>query len=373
MKSLELHIIQSFPSSCLNRDNVGSPKTAFFGGTQRARISSQCYKRAVREFASKELPKWYNGCRTRFLRELIITELLSNKLTNEDAAKEADYIVSLFVGEKKEKDSKKTTQNNSEKKKVKEGSDVLIYSSPSEIKELTGFLSTKYYSLTESEKNETRKEIAKKCKNLLGGCAIDIKLFGRMLAHDPSLNVEAAASFNQVISTHAVKREVDYFTAVEELNSSEDQGAAMIGNVEFNSATMYRYAHVNLDLLFSDQFANIPEDDKEAILKTFITSFALAIPKAKRNSMNADTRPVEIIGIVRDKGHPLQASNAFESPIKPSSEGFIQPSVKALNEYIDYELIKWSDSPSLVCKFTESPTFETFTSNLINHVKSIGI
>ena len=40
MKLIELHILQSFPVSCLNRDDVGAPKTATFGGATRARISS---------------------------------------------------------------------------------------------------------------------------------------------------------------------------------------------------------------------------------------------------------------------------------------------------------------------------------------------
>ena len=45
---IEFHILQSFPVTCLNRDDVGSPKTAMIGGTMRARVSSQCWKRAVR-------------------------------------------------------------------------------------------------------------------------------------------------------------------------------------------------------------------------------------------------------------------------------------------------------------------------------------
>jgi hypothetical protein len=57
MKLIELHILQSFPVTCLNRDDVGSPKTALFGGVQRARISSQCLKRGIREYAQDNLPE----------------------------------------------------------------------------------------------------------------------------------------------------------------------------------------------------------------------------------------------------------------------------------------------------------------------------
>jgi CRISPR system Cascade subunit CasC len=48
---VEYHILQAFPVSCLNRDDVGAPKTAMVGGTQRARVSSQCWKRQVAGYA----------------------------------------------------------------------------------------------------------------------------------------------------------------------------------------------------------------------------------------------------------------------------------------------------------------------------------
>ena len=45
---IEYHILQSFPVTCLNRDDVGAPKSAVVGGVSRARVSSQCWKREVR-------------------------------------------------------------------------------------------------------------------------------------------------------------------------------------------------------------------------------------------------------------------------------------------------------------------------------------
>ena len=49
MKMIEMHILQSFPVTCLNRDDVGAPKSAYFGGVSRARVSSQSWKRAIRQ------------------------------------------------------------------------------------------------------------------------------------------------------------------------------------------------------------------------------------------------------------------------------------------------------------------------------------
>ena len=71
MNLIELHILQSFPVTCLNRDDVGAPKSAFFGGCQRARVSSQCWKRAIRTMARTYQPAAFAGERTRFVvREL---------------------------------------------------------------------------------------------------------------------------------------------------------------------------------------------------------------------------------------------------------------------------------------------------------------
>src|SRR5450759_2481022 len=67
MKLIELHILQSFPVSCLNRDDVGAPKTATFGGLTRARISSQCLKRAIRLQAQELCPKLYAGERSKLI------------------------------------------------------------------------------------------------------------------------------------------------------------------------------------------------------------------------------------------------------------------------------------------------------------------
>ena len=71
MKMIELHIIQSFPVTCLNRDDLGSPKSATFGGVERARVSSQCWKRAIRIQAKDMEKEMFKGNRTRFIVESI--------------------------------------------------------------------------------------------------------------------------------------------------------------------------------------------------------------------------------------------------------------------------------------------------------------
>ena len=95
MKLIELNILQSFPVSCLNRDDVGSPKSAIFGGVPRARISSQCLKRAGR-LAAAEIAPNFKGIRSRFLKKPFTTALLNTGLDTEAAAKAANEICATF-------------------------------------------------------------------------------------------------------------------------------------------------------------------------------------------------------------------------------------------------------------------------------------
>ena len=78
---------------------------------------------------------------------------------------------------------------------------------------------------------------------LAHGHPLDVALFGRMVADLPMLNVDAATQVAHAISTHPVTIEFDYFTAVDDAKKREESvGAGMIGTVEFNSATLYRFA-----------------------------------------------------------------------------------------------------------------------------------
>src|SRR5438552_3573337 len=92
-------------------------------------------------------------------------------------------------------------------------------------------------------------EVAKAIKAVQLKDAADIALFGRMVADDHSLTVEGATMFSHALSTHKVDNEIDFFSALDDLQPKEDPAAAMTSTLEFNSATYYRFAAVNLDML----------------------------------------------------------------------------------------------------------------------------
>lgn len=291
MKLIELHILQSFPVSCLNRDDVGAPKSAVFGGVTRARLSSQCLKRAARSLARDEYPEaQFLGIRSRRLVEPFMAAFEESGLGTEDAAKRTDEIRNLLskIDDKKELVT------------------TAVFLSPGEIKQIAG----------EVAKGTDPKKALKKATRL---DAADISIFGRMIANDASLNVEAAAMFGHALSTHEVSNDIDFFSAVDERkdSDSEDAGAGMIGVLEFNAALYYRYAALNLDLLARDShLGGMPQEQRKAVVGAFLRAVLLAVPGARKSTMNAATLPGYVLGIAKDKGQPLQLVNAFLRPTK---------------------------------------------------------
>ena len=108
--------------------------------------------------------------------------------------------------------------------------------------------------------------------------SIDIALFGRMVAEPNALNVDAACQVSHAIGVGAVEREYDYYTAVddEKKRSEEaDEGAGMIGTIEFASATVYRYATINVGMLRE----NLGDDAVvDRAIELFVDSFVRSMP-----------------------------------------------------------------------------------------------
>jgi CRISPR system Cascade subunit CasC len=307
MKHLELHIIQSVPVACLNRDDLNSPKTAVFGGVQRARVSSQSWKRAIRELAKEISPKQFKGERTRLMFDPLCKEMKNAGLSDADADEGARSIVDTLVKlDTKSKDKVKST--------------TLYFLSPLELQTVA-----KAYSAT--------KDVKKALKTVNGAAlkdAADISLFGRMVASDQSLTVEAASMFSHALSTHKADNEIDFFSAVDDLQPKEESGAGMTSTLEFNSATYYRFAALNIDMLADeDHLGGITKEEREDVVRTFVEATIKALPGARKNTMNGDTLPVYVLGIVRDKGHPIQLINAFENPVR-SAQGYAAKSVELL-------------------------------------------
>jgi CRISPR system Cascade subunit CasC len=163
--------------------------------------------------------------------------------------------------------------------------------------------------------------------------AADVAIFGRMVANDPSLNVEGAAMFGHALSTHKADNDIDFFAAVDDKRKEEDSGAGMIGTIEFTSAVYYRYAALNLGMLVdAKHLGKLSADERRAVVDAFIRAALLAVPTARRNSMNGDNPPAYVLGIYKDQGQPMQLINAFEKPVW-SKDGLIDKSIAAMKAH----------------------------------------
>ncbi|MCI0541717.1 MAG: type I-E CRISPR-associated protein Cas7/Cse4/CasC [Verrucomicrobiales bacterium] len=324
MRLIELHILQSFPVSCLNRDDVGAPKTATFGGVPRARLSSQCLKRAIREYAQDNVPgARFNGQRTKLIVGPF-TDALKKHGTPEKAA--AEHAANIA-----DKLAKLDARSGKHGEEPQVGT--LTFLAPSEIesiaKQVAGLLKGNPKS------KDYEKKLDQFCKEagLLDGA--DIALFGRMAASLPSLTLEGAAMFSHALSTHRAENDLDFYSAVDDLKpKGEDAGAGMIGTIEFNSAVYYRYAAINLDLLSDpDHLGKLTTEERRKVVDAFIRSILLATPGARKNSMNAHTLPTFVLGLFKKSGQPLQLVNAFEEPVRPRNGLLSESKTRLLEHY----------------------------------------
>ena len=309
---LDIHAIQTLPPSNINRDDTGSPKTALYGGVRRARVSSQSWKKAMRDYFKNEYGVENIGYRTVRLPELIAANIReeNHSLSEEEAINKAMELLAKI----KFKNKKTSKYEPVFKIKDEFKLSALYFISSFQLKELAKA------ALSNTDNSDELRKIIK--DNL----SIDIALFGRMLATDPYLNEDASAQVAHSISTHAIQNEFDYFTALDDFPTEDKTGAEMIDNVEFASSTLYRYANIALHEL-SGQL-----NDKNAVIdavKLFIKAFANSLPTGKINSFANQTIPDVLIVTLRND-RPISLVTAFEKPVK-STDGNVIKSIQKLS------------------------------------------
>lgn len=293
---IDFHAIQLVPPSNLNRDDTGSPKSARFGGVERHRVSSQAWKRAMRRDFHNVLDESQLGERTKHAASLIAEQLKQNRneLSDDDAmqaAQKALAAASITMDKKRPKET-----------------GALIFLAREEIAKLAQFAADILDGQT-LKRSDVKKAID-------SAQAVDVALFGRMLANLPELNVDASCQVKHALSVHQAIQEFDYFTAVDDLAPEDNAGAGMIGTVEFVSSTLYRYATINATKLVENiGSAQAASEAARAFTQVFTTS----MPTGKQNTFANRTRPDFLLVEIRDD-QPVELGNAFEDPIPNKGE-----------------------------------------------------
>ena len=337
---LDVHAIQTVPPANINRDDTGSPKTAQYGGATRARVSSQSWKRAMR----MQFPHEMKGIRTKRFVELCEKNIdPSIDIDKESFEKDMTFMMDaagFSVSDKKGEALIKALFTYS----TKQIEAFLKYyiENKDEISKLTN----KYFEDKEGKKSKSKKPLFTKDEEkfksnikdkvielLKQENSLDINLFGRMLAGDKRLTVDACSQVAHAISTHAIESEFDFYTAVDDLAPEDNPGSGMLGTIEYNSSTLYRYANIALHELMNKVG---DKDDTVVAAKLFVEAFINSMPTGKINSFANQTLPQAVVVTLRED-RPVNMVSAFEKPIK-SNDGYVEESVKKLfEEYPKYD------------------------------------
>lgn len=322
---VDVHILQTVPPSCLNRDDTGSPKTAVYGGATRARVSSQSWKKAMRDMFKDIFPAKDLSMRTKRIVSMVTDEI--NILGGVDDPEKAAQRIMGAAGLKI--------------KSVDKGTDALFFLSNAQAHALAKLAIEDPETIKENPSKEAKSKAQKALKDPPG---IDIALFGRMVADAPTLNTDACAQVAHSISTHKVSAEYDYFTAVDDLSPEDNAGAGHIGTVEFNSSTLYRYATVAIHELY-----NKLQDDTAEAIKGFVQAFICSMPTGKQNTFANRTLPDAVLVTLRTD-QPINLVGAFERPVragKNNDEGYVSASAQALVEHAEIIYEDWLGKPDV--------------------------
>lgn len=300
----QLHILTAYPPSNLNRDDLGRPKTATVGGTTRLRISSQSLKRAWRmsDLFAEQLDG-YRGTRTKELGRVAYRRLVEKGVSEEDAVEWSRAIAGDFGKLKSGSNDDPLSATDIEQ---------LAHLGPEELAAVIRLSDT----LAQGGRAPSQEEIDALLVHQPK--AVDIALFGRMLAAKPSYNVEAAAQVAHAFTADEVQVEDDFFTAVDDLNEGiEDVGAGHMGEVEFGSGVFYLYVCVDRHSLVK----NLGGDESLArkALRVLAEAAATVAPTGKQNTFASRACASYVLCEVGDQ-QPRTLAAAFFQPIGRRSE-----------------------------------------------------
>lgn len=323
---IEIHAIQNHSPSNLNRDDLGAPKTCYFGGVIRSRISSQCIKRSIR--TSNHFRNLCGGVRTRQL-----VRLLTEKIEADPAEQKRIEKILVICGIKPK--AGKTRKEESESQDD-EKSKMLIYTTKEAINEMA--------QLLKSGKEKKDEKLAEEFSRLIAQrtSVPDMALSGRMLEPDKDAkavwknletNVEASLQVAHAISTHQALPMIDYYVAADDI-PGYDAGAGYLDEAMYTSACFYKYFSIHWETLVNNLGGFNGQKDHLAAhtVGAFIRSAALANPTGKQNSFAAHNPPDGIL--VEIKNSPISYANAFAQPVPADVRDLVSQSVAQLGQYV---------------------------------------
>ena len=320
---VDIHALHTLPYSNVNRDNLGAPKTCWYGGVERIRVSSQAWKRAIRKEVEQDMEQPTE--RTRRIASLVAGILTDRGWTTDDARRAGRAVVYAYGLEPAADD---------------DDTDTLLWTPPAAAeladvvekhRDTVAALPLPKVDGKGKPKNPAAKDIldavkpmSAEVKAILNRTSPTITLLGRMLADRPDHTIYGLAEIAHAFTVHESAPEFDYFTAVDDC--ADNSGAGHVGAAQFTTGVFYRYSSINLTQLA----ATIGADDARQVVTAWARRFVTATPSGKQTATAARTVADLAHIVVRDA--PQSYAPAFETPIA-STGGYLTPAARILGGY----------------------------------------
>jgi len=342
---IQFHFLQNYVPSNLNRDDTGSPKDAIFGGVPRGRISSQCLKRSIRRsltFQEAFTAENLLGKRTQMLPTLVGDKLGEMKIDKEIITAILSRLPEIIRGSTKGVKSEDESDEGSDEAEeatndevaIKDLKQLVFLDVKTELAQFTERLLDAFNSYGAKQWAKVKvKEITQKLGESIPR-SVDIAMFGRMTTSQTFKNVQASVQVAHALSANALKQEFDYYTAMDDLKPDSEPGADMIGDIEFNSCTYYKYLNIHWEQLVTNLGKEALPVARRAV-PALLEAALMAHPSGKQNSFGAFNLPDFVLVEVSERNLPVSYANAFLKPVYGfSDKSLMENSVAKLSEYV---------------------------------------
>lgn len=331
---VDIHTITTLGPNNMNRGETGSPKTLSMGGVERQMLSSQSLKKAMRDWVREE-NRGVISVRSRRYLEAIAARIAGQGATDDEtsAAFEAasTYMRAAgFIGAVKEGETKNLA--------------IAAFSEPS-LDAIAELAATFEERQEQNGKKFTKAQVAAELKEAMqSDVSLDVALFGTMVAQDKSFSIDASSQVAYALGVTPFRREIDFFTATDDLLDEGENGSAMMGEVEYGASVVYRYANVNVDALA--QNLGVTVDEALDSVKTFLEANIYALPTGFQSRFAARVLPSYVQ--VDMSSQPTSLVGAFEAPCRDSAEA-----VERLQEFAQRQWEMFDTAPELSVSTSE--------------------
>lgn len=344
---IQIHSLASYPAVLLNRDDSGMAKRLPFGGTTRTRVSSQSLKRHWRfageanhddaarvpfSLQSLGLPM---GDRSKDIMKYAVMPAASAFASAGATALHADVLATLenemllrLYGDK--------AGDSKNRQALFFGHPEIEYLQRVALEQLSPATTTpELANVTTAPDKKVLKAFAERVKENLKplrdnlralalGAGLESALFGRMVTSDTASNKDAPVHVAHAFTVHAMERDLDFATAVDDLRNrdeSADAGSAGMFDIELTSGLFYSYVNIDVALLV----ANLSGDATQAgaVLGRLVQLIARVSPGAKKGS-TAPFAHAEWLMVEAGDDQPRTLANAFRQAVPLQGNVFEQ-------------------------------------------------